>query len=98
MYTRSGLVIKNPSANAGDVRDAGWIPGLGRSPSRRAWQPTLGFLPGEFQGQRSLVGYSPWRRRESDMTELTSQACTHAQIIGYSWKYRFGCFKHILNE
>ena len=27
-----GLLVKNPSANAGDVRDAGSIPGLGRSP------------------------------------------------------------------
>ena len=27
------------------------------------------FLPGEFHGQRSLAGYSPWGRRESDMTE-----------------------------
>ena len=39
MYTRSGLVIKNPSANAGDVRDAGWIPGLGRSPGEGHGNP-----------------------------------------------------------
>ena len=26
-------------------------------------------LPGEFHGQRILVGYSPWGRKESDMTE-----------------------------
>ena len=30
------------------------------------------FLPGKFHGQRSLVGYSPWGRRESDMTEQLS--------------------------
>ena len=29
-------------------------------PLRREWQPTPGFLPREFYGQRSLVGYSPW--------------------------------------
>ena len=29
-------------------------------PWRRKWQPTLAFLPGESQGQRSLEGYSPW--------------------------------------
>ena len=28
-------------------------------PWRKAWQPSLVFLPGESQGQRSLVGYSP---------------------------------------
>ena len=32
---------------------------VGKIPWRRAWQPTLVFLPGEFHGQRSLAGYSP---------------------------------------
>ena len=32
-------------------------------------QPTPVFLPGKFHGQRSLVGYSPWGRKESDVTE-----------------------------
>ena len=36
---------------------------------RRQWQPTPVLLPGKFHGQRSLVGYSPWGRRESDITE-----------------------------
>ena len=53
------LVVKNPLASAGDVRDVGSIPGLGRSLGGRAWQPTPMFLPGESGGQRSLVGYSP---------------------------------------
>ena len=35
-------------------------PWVGKIPWRRAWQPTPVFLPGESQGQRSLVGYSPW--------------------------------------
>ena len=30
------------------------------------------FLPGKSQGQRSLVGYSPWGHKESDMTEWMS--------------------------
>ena len=38
-------------------------------PWRRKWQPTPVFLPGESHGQRSLVGYSPWGRKESDTTE-----------------------------
>ena len=33
---------------------------------RRKWQV---FLPGKFHGWRSLLGYSPWGRKESDMTE-----------------------------
>ena len=36
----------------------------------RSWQPTPVFLPGEFHGQRSLAGYSPWGCKESDPTEL----------------------------
>ena len=38
---------------------------------RRKWQPTPVFLPGESQGQRSLVGGRLWGRTESDTTELT---------------------------
>ena len=38
-------------------------------PWTRAWQPTPVFLPGEFHGPRSLVGYSPWGHKESNMTE-----------------------------
>ena len=36
---------------------------------RRKWQPSPVFLPGKSHGQRSLVGYSPWGHKESDMTE-----------------------------
>ena len=35
----------------------------------RKWESTPGLLPGKSHGQRSLVGYSPWGRKESDMTE-----------------------------
>ena len=38
---------------------------------RRQWQPTPLFLPGESQGQGSLVGCSPWGHTESDMNEVT---------------------------
>ena len=41
-------------------------------PWRRIWQPTPVLLPGEFHGQRSLAGYSPWGRNESDTTEQLS--------------------------
>ena len=36
---------------------------------RRQWQPTPLLLPGKSHGQRRLVGYSPWGRKESDTTE-----------------------------
>ena len=38
---------------------------------RRAWLPTPVFWPGESQGQRSLVGYSPWGCKELDTTAAT---------------------------
>ena len=38
---------------------------------RRKWQPTPVFLPGESQGQGSLVGCRLWGHTESDMTEVT---------------------------
>ena len=41
---------------------------MGKIPWKRKWQPTPVFLPGEFHGQRSLVGYSPWGGKESDIT------------------------------
>ena len=40
---------------------------------RRKWQPTPVFLPGESQGQGSLVGCSLWGRTESDTPEATQQ-------------------------
>ena len=46
---------KEPTANAGNVRDVGMIPGLWKIPWRRALQPTPVFLPGESYGQKSLV-------------------------------------------
>jgi len=52
------LVVKNLSANAGDARDVGLILGLGRSPWRRAQQPTPVFLPEESHEERRLAGYS----------------------------------------
>ena len=38
-------------------------------PLEKGMGTTPVFLPGEFHGQRSLVGYSPWGHKESDMTE-----------------------------
>ena len=46
------------------------VPSLSpEDPWRREWLHTPVFLPGESHGQRSLVGYSLWGRKESDTTE-----------------------------
>ena len=52
-------MVKNSLANAGDVREAGSIPGLGRSPGGGHGNPLqYPSLPGESHGQRSLADYS----------------------------------------
>ena len=60
-----GLEVKASAWNSGDP---GSIPGSGRSPGEEKWQPIPVLLPGESHGGRSLVGYSPWGPKESDMT------------------------------
>ena len=46
--------------------------GVLKIPWSRAWQSTPVFLPGESHRQRSLAGYSPWGRKESDTTKQIS--------------------------
>ena len=48
--------------------NTGLDPWVGEIPWRRKWQHTPVFLVVEFRGQRSLAGYSPWGRKELDMT------------------------------
>ena len=67
-------MVKNPPDSAGDMRDAGSIPGSGRFPWRRKWQPIPVFLPGKFHAQRDLAGYSPGHR-VGPLCE-----CTHTHI------------------
>ena len=65
------LVVKNLPDSAGDIRDSGSIPGLGRSPGGGHGNPLLYSCLENPHGQRSLAGYSPWSHKESDATELT---------------------------
>ena len=58
------------------------VQSLGRKiPWRREWQPTPVCMPGESDGQKSLAGYSPWGRKESDTSEwLTLDWGTHSSV------------------
>ena len=57
-------------------------------------------MPGEFYGERSLVGYSPWGHKDLDMTETTEHAhentyiCTHTYVypIGYIFIYKLSIY------
>ena len=75
-----GLVVKNPPANAGDLRGLGWIPGSGRSPGGYGNPLQYSCLKNPH-GQRSLVGYSPWGWKESHMTEQLSTALNREPIL-----------------
>ena len=59
-----------------------YFKGTQLSPSlEKGMANTLVFLPGEFHGQRSLVGYSPWGHKESDMTERLILSALSVQSI-----------------
>ena len=69
-------------------RRPGFYPWIRKSPLRRKWQPTSVFLPGEFHVQRSLVGYSPWGPKQSDVTEQLTLSLTAFWVIQWilpSW-------------
>ena len=58
--------------SACSAENLGLIPGVGKIPWRKEWLSTSVFFPGEFHGQRSLAGYSPWSRKELDTLERLS--------------------------
>ena len=77
---------KESACNLGDL---GSIPG-GKIPCRRDWLPTPVFLPGEFHGQRSQEGYSPWGCKELDTTERLTLPCARhkasvVKMTGKAW-------------
>ena len=72
--SQAALVVKNLSANVGDIRDMSSIPGLGRSPGGGHSNPLQYFClenPMDRGESHELVGYSPQGCKESDTTEAT---------------------------
>ena len=67
-----GSEVKASACNAGDL---GSIPGVGKIPWRRKWQPTPVFLPGESHGRRSPRG-----RKESDTTERLNVSLSYGNL------------------
>ena len=78
-------------------RRQGSNPWVRKMPWKRKWQPTPVFSPGEFHGQRSLVGFSPWghRARHNLATEhIHTHTHTHThteacKAIFRAWSYLF---------
>ena len=64
-------MVKNLPAKAGDLKDAGLILELGRSPGGEHGNPLQYSCLENPRGQRSLAGYGPQGHTESDMIEVT---------------------------
>ena len=62
-------------------RRPGFVSWVRKTPWRREWQPIPVFLPRKFHGQRSLEGYSPWDRKESNMTEWLTLSLSFTKSI-----------------
>ena len=69
---------------------------IGKLLYRREWQSAPVFLPGESHGQRSLVGYSPWGRTETDTTERPTHFDSNKIVYTYLYSLLNVSFKSIL--
>ena len=97
-------------SNAGDARDAGLIPGLGRSPGGGNSNPLQYFLPEKLQGQTSLAGYSSTEGcKESDTTKHAHPHTWSDKSLHYSislglclylfqWKIWWAFFKRVIKK
>ena len=72
---------KEPACQSRRHKRHGFDPWVGKIPWRRKWQPAPVFLSEKSNGQRSLVGYSPWVCTELDAIEVTQHASLRAQLV-----------------
>ena len=75
-----GTSGKEPTCQCQTHKRCELDPWVKKIPWRRVWQPRSVSLPGESHGQRSLAGYSPWGRKESDTTEATQHTHVYNTI------------------
>ena len=74
------LVVKNPPANSGDIRDARLIPELARSPGGGHGNSLQYSCLENPHKQSSLVGYNLQGLKELDTTEVAEHICTHMPL------------------
>ena len=77
-----------------------WVQSLGQEDHLgREWLTPPAFFPGEFHGQRSLAGYSPWSHRKLD-TIGAANTHTHTELFSYKafllWMYSTNFIESIL--
>ena len=80
---------KESTCNAGDTEDVGLIPGS-EDPLEKGMATHSSILPGEFHGQRSLVGYSPQGHKESDTTDRLTY--THMHMHAHTQELNYSVF------
>ena len=81
-------MVKNPPCSAGTIGAP--VRSLDReNPLEKEVATHSSIMPEKSHGQRSLVGYSPWGHKESDMTEMTL-ACMHAQFCVFIHRAHVG--------
>ena len=76
------------------VRQETWVQSLGwEAPWRREWQPIPVFLQGKFNGQRSLMGYSPWSckrvRHDWETGQMNMRIFLYRQNYYFSTPYEY---------
>ena len=81
-YSPAFLVAQTVKKSVCNVEDLGLITGLGRSPGGRHGNPLQYSCLVNHCGQKSLVGYSPYGRKESDMPEQLRTAQHRQELVG----------------
>ena len=77
-------MVKNPCANAGDVRDMGLIPGSGRSPGEGNGNP-LQYCLGNLMDRGAWWAIVHWGCKKSDTTEQLTVSHKRKEINGLQW-------------
>ena len=85
-----GASGKEPACQCRRYKRRQFDPWVGKIPWKGAWQPTPVFLPGEFQGQSSLVGYGPCGHKETQLKWLSMHswdvtACSPGAQYSLQW-------------
>ena len=77
------LKQRSSSSSSLQCRRSRFCPWVGKIPWRRKWQPTPVLLPGEFHGQKSLEGYSPWgcKRVGRNLAATQQQSSLYTHLV-----------------
>ena len=81
LLSQGASLVSQMVKNLPAEREIGFKPWVGMIPWRIEWLPTPAFLPEEFHGQKSLVGYSQWGSKESDMNEQLTLSLFHRALL-----------------